>query len=158
MSLVMTPVLADDLDDSITTHKPTKHTVRTVIFRYGSTEYEIDLNDKHESELRAILDHYIPHARPAGNTLNGGRSGRVRTRTTSTLNGSTPNGSSSDGDLDNDDVRAWAKANGIHVKGKGRISMSVKAAYRAARDAGKVTSAARNGRQGKSNGITVSPS
>ena len=100
-------VLVDDLDGSEATE--------TVSFGLDGTTYEIDLNDANAASLREALSGYVGHARKVtgGAARRGRRSG---------------GGSSSN----TKDVREWAKAQGMEVSERGRISADVQQAYDAA--------------------------
>jgi hypothetical protein len=99
-------VLVDDLDGSEATE--------TVSFGLDGTTYEIDLNDANAASLREALSGYVGHARKVtGGARRGRRSG---------------GGSSSN----TKDVREWAKAQGMDVSERGRISAEVQRAYDAA--------------------------
>lgn len=99
-------VLVDDLDGS--------EAAETVSFGIDGTSYEIDLNEGNAAALRDALAGYVGHARKV---TGGGR----RTRRSSV-------GSSSN----TKDVREWAKAQGMEVSERGRISADVQQAYDAA--------------------------
>ena len=104
-------VLVDDLDGTEATE--------TVSFGLDGTTYEIDLNDANAASLREALSGYVGHARKV---TGGGR----RTRRSS-------GGSSSPSSSSNTkDVREWAKAQGMEVSERGRISADVQQAYDAA--------------------------
>jgi Lsr2 len=98
-------VLVDDLDGSDATE--------TVPFGLDGTSYEIDLNDKNATALRDALSGYIGHARKVGSSS--------RRRKTSTSSG--PGAS---------EIRDWARANGMKVSDRGRVSAEVRQAYDAA--------------------------
>ena len=99
-------VLVDDLDGTEATE--------TVSFGLDGTAYEIDLNDGNAAALREALSGYVGHARKV---TGGGRRGRKAA------------GSSSS---NTKDVREWAKAQGMDVSERGRISADVQQAYDAA--------------------------
>ncbi|MBS2939697.1 Lsr2 family protein [Nocardioides sp. J2M5] len=101
-------VLVDDLDGTEATE--------TVTFGLDGTSYEIDLNDANASALREALSGYVGHARKV-------TGGARRTRRSS-------GGSSSSSNTK--DVREWAKAQGMEVSERGRISADVQQAYDAA--------------------------
>jgi hypothetical protein len=101
-------VLVDDLDGTEATE--------TVTFGLDGTTYEIDLNDANAASLREALSGYVGHARKV--TGGGARRGRKSGA-----------GSSSN----TKDVREWAKAQGMEVSERGRISAEVQRAYDAAR-------------------------
>jgi hypothetical protein len=102
-------VLVDDLDGTEATE--------TVSFGLDGTTYEIDLNDANAASLREALSGYVGHARKVS---GGGR----RTRRSS--------GGSSSSSSNTKDVREWAKAQGMEVSERGRISADVQQAYDAA--------------------------
>ncbi|GAA1940958.1 histone-like nucleoid-structuring protein Lsr2 [Nocardioides hwasunensis] len=102
-------ILVDDLDGTEATE--------TVTFGLDGTSYEIDLNDANAAALREAVSGYVGHARKV---TGGGR----RTRRAS--NGSAGTASNSK------DVREWAKAQGMEVSERGRISADVQQAYDAA--------------------------
>ncbi len=101
--------LIDDLDAS--------DAEGTVLFGLDGTQYEIDLSAAHAKELRAALARYIDAGRKvAGTARRPGHNGRK-----------TPASS-----ISNTGVRTWAKAQGLEVKERGRVSADVLARYRAA--------------------------
>ena len=78
---------------------------QTVTFGLDGTTYEIDLNDANADALREAVSGYVGHARKAS-----GGSSSSNTK----------------------DVREWAKAQGMEVSERGRISADVQQAYDAA--------------------------
>ncbi|WP_435770402.1 histone-like nucleoid-structuring protein Lsr2 [Nocardioides sp. SYSU DS0651] len=106
-------VLVDDIDGSEATE--------TVMFGLDGTSYEIDLNDKHASELRDALAPYLGHARKAGRGSGGGRRGR----------GSSGSGSANAG-TSAKEIREWARSNGYKVPERGRIPAEVREAFESA--------------------------
>lgn len=86
----------------------------TVLFGIGTTEYEIDLNEKNAAKLRARLGPYVEHAR---------RVGRGQPRRAARTGASRQYSA---------DVRAWALRQGITISDRGRIPASVVARYEAA--------------------------
>jgi len=99
--------IEDDIDGTEATE--------TVQFALDGTTYEIDLSEKHASELRESLDSFVQHARP----VNGVRQNRGRR---------TPSSSP----VDIKAVRAWAASNGVEVSSRGRVPASVVEQYRQA--------------------------
>ena len=89
----------------------------TVRFGLDGTEFEIDLNARHSTELRQALQMYILHARKVGGTAS--RRGRGNRR-------SSP---------DTARAREWARENGYEIKERGRIPADIVAKYEAARGA-----------------------
>ena len=102
-------VLVDDLDGTEATE--------TVSFGLDGTTYEIDLNDANAASLREALSGYVGHARKVA---GGGRRARRSSGGSSTSSSNTK------------DVREWAKAQGMEVSERGRISADVQQAYDAA--------------------------
>ena len=88
----------------------------TVRFGLDGTEYEIDLNSKHNAELRATLANYVAHARKAGGTARRATRGR-RAAAPSVETGK---------------VREWAKDHGYDIKERGRVPAEILAEYQAA--------------------------
>ena len=105
-------VLVDDLDGS--------DAVETVSFALDGVDYEIDLNEKHASELRNALSLYVGHGRRTG--------GRRRTSSA----GSKRSAGASAGGPSAAEIRAWARENGHEVPERGRVSAEVREAYAAA--------------------------
>lgn len=89
----------------------------TVRFELDGSAYEIDLSAAHREELRATLERYIRHGRKVGGTAR--RSTRAGRR-------------GADPSIDTTAVRAWAKAQGIEIKERGRVPASIVAQYRQA--------------------------
>jgi len=101
--------LVDDLDGS--------DAEGTVLFGLDGTEYEIDLNAAHASDLRAALARYTEAGRKVTSTAR--RAGQGNRKTPANGAGDT-------------DVRAWARAQGLEVKDRGRVPADVIARYQAA--------------------------
>jgi hypothetical protein len=97
--------LIDDLDGS-PAHE-------TLLFSLDGAAYEIDLNGKHEGELRAALAKYIS----AGRKATVPRAQRRRTKT-----GTRPTA---------EQIRSWARDQGFLVKDSGPIQANIKAKYHA---------------------------
>lgn len=106
MAQKMLVVLEDDIDGS--------EAVETVAFTVDGVAYEIDLNTDHAQQLRDAFAPWLTRARRVG--------GRRSTRRGAT--------STSSNHLA--EVRAWAKARGLQVAERGRVSQDVQDAYRAA--------------------------
>ncbi|MEV6873974.1 Lsr2 family protein [Amycolatopsis sp. NPDC051128] len=111
--------IVDDLDGGAAT--------QTVPFALDGVSYEIDLSDENAQALRDVLARYIE----AGQRI-GGRRIRVAagqsTAGTGTSRGSSTTAASRER---NQQVRAWALANGYEVSERGRISNEVYAAFEA---------------------------
>ena len=89
----------------------------TVRFGLDGTDYEIDLNAEHAQALRDALARYIS----AGRRVGGSTRRQVRGGRKASANG-----------LNTTEVREWAKAQGIEVKGRGRIPAEVVTRFKAA--------------------------
>ena len=89
----------------------------TVRFSLDGTEYEIDLNADHTRALREALAPYVD----AGRRVSG--SGRRPVRPGRRPQTSGPN---------TNEVREWAKAQGIDVKDRGRVPAELIVKFRAA--------------------------
>jgi hypothetical protein len=97
-------LLTDDLDGS--------EANETVTFTVDGVAYEIDLSDKHATQLRDSVAVYVDNARKLT-----GRRGPVAKRAAKTTGGQTS------GDRpDTQQVREWAKEHGIEVSERGRLS------------------------------------
>ena len=98
----------DDLDGS--------EAEGTVLFGLDGTQYEIDLSTGHAKELRTALARYIDAGRkvtgPARRARQTGRNGPAS-------------------GVSNTEVRAWAKAQGLEVKERGRIPADLIAQHQA---------------------------
>lgn len=119
-----TTTLVDDLDAS--------QAAETVPFAVDGVTYEIDLSDTNAAHLRDALADYIAHARRTG--------GRRRPTSRSQRPGGSPNGSSAPSatapavgaPLDraqNRAIRDWARAQGMTVSDRGRLSREVVEAF-----------------------------
>jgi Lsr2 len=101
--------LVDDLDGS--------DAEGTVLFGLDGTQYEIDLSAGHAKELRATLARYTDAGRKVtGTARRAGQNGRKAAAAS----------------ISNTGVRTWAKARGLEVKDRGRVSADILAQYRAA--------------------------
>jgi len=101
-------LLEDDIDGSEATE--------TLSFALDGSEYEIDLNEGHASELRESLARFTN----AGRKVSSGR-GRTAARTKSPQGGP-----------DAKAVRLWAAEKGIPVNTRGRIQAEVVEKFEAA--------------------------
>jgi Lsr2 len=108
--------LVDDLDDA----EIVDGAGETVSFALDGRQYEIDLTNDHADEMRAALARYVQAARKVG-----GRQARARAAATGAK-------AAAPVDYSAQAVRAWAKANKIHVSPRGRIPQSVVDRFRAA--------------------------
>ena len=104
-------ILVDDLDGG--------DAQSTVSFGLDGTFYEIDLNKKNEGRMRDALAPYIGAARKVGRAA--GRTGGRR-------------GGGVGGGVGREraqDIRAWARSQGLKVSDRGRIPAEVVAQYEA---------------------------
>ena len=101
--------LVDDLDGS--------EAEGTVLFGLDGAQYEIDLSTDHAKELRTALARYIDAGRRVtGTARRAGQNGRKAPASS----------------ISNTEVRTWAKAQGLEVKERGRVSADILAQYQAA--------------------------
>ena len=104
-------LLVDDLDDS--------EASETVEFSLDGTSYEIDLSEENAQGLREAFAVYVAAARKVGSARRSGGAGKAR-----------PRGSA--GGPAASEIREWARANGLEVPERGRVSADVRKAYDAA--------------------------
>jgi hypothetical protein len=83
----------------------------TVRFGLDGTHYEIDLNAAHATELRGALAPYVE----AGRKVRG-RAGRNR-------------GKAGAKGINSNEIRDWAKTNGLEIKNRGRVPADVVAKF-----------------------------
>src|SRR3954469_22734801 len=101
-------VLSDDIEGS--------EGAETVSFSYNGVDYELDLSAKNVKKFHDNLQFYADHGRRVGGRARRSSDGSKTTRVRS----------------DNATIRAWAKANGVDVSARGRISSSVREQFEAA--------------------------
>ncbi|WP_103350331.1 Lsr2 family protein [Amycolatopsis sp. CA-128772] len=106
--------ILDDLDGSAA--------AQTVQFGLDGVTYEIDLSDENATALRDEFTRYIGAGRRIGGRRGRGASAR-------------PAMTTSDRER-NQQIRAWANANGYEVSERGRLSSQVVTAYEQAHAAG----------------------
>jgi hypothetical protein len=105
-------LLVDDLDDS--------EASQTVEFSLEGTSYEIDLSEDNAAAMRDAFAPYVASARKVGNARRSGGSSKGKSR------GSAGGGPAAA------EIREWARANGLEVPERGRVSAEVRKAYDAA--------------------------
>jgi Lsr2 len=88
-----------------------------VLFGLDGAQYEIDLSTGHANELRTTLARYIDAGRKVTGTARRPAQNGRKTPATS---------------ISNTPVRTWAKAQGLEVKERGRVSAEILAQYGAA--------------------------
>jgi hypothetical protein len=98
-------VMVDDLDG-----KELDGDAKTISFAHGGNAYEIDLSERNAQAFHELLKPYISAARRVG--------------------GRRPSTAFDKPDLHA--MRTWAKAHGIKVSERGRVSRDVQEAYRSA--------------------------
>jgi len=106
-------VLVDDIDG--------QDADETVSFALDGVDYEIDLSDKHASELRDALALYVGHGRRTGGRRKNGRRQSNGSASAANDSGASPA-----------DIRSWAREQGWDVPERGRVSAEVREAYAAA--------------------------
>jgi len=112
--------IVDDLDGGAA--------AQTVPFALDGVAYEIDLSDENADALRHTLTRYIE----AGQRIGGRRIKTAVGRSTA----STGSGTTRTADRGhNQQVRAWALANGYEISERGRISREIYAAFEAGEQA-----------------------
>lgn len=104
MAIRRITILEDDLDGS--------DADETVMFALDGTAYEIDLTDKHASDLRSALRPYIEAGRKVSSRMKG----------RSTRAGKSPSTAQ---------VRAWAEDQGLPVNARGMIRADILEKYQA---------------------------
>lgn len=104
-------LLTDDLDGG--------EADETVMFALDGKSYEIDLSDKNAAKLRKALDSFQKAARRTGKAAAGNR-GRSAAKPRPA------------GEPSPEELRTWAKENGLEVNERGRVPASIKEAYAAA--------------------------
>lgn len=100
-------VLVDDIDGGAADD--------TIVFAFKGVSYEIDLSEAHIEEMTADFAKWTQKARRVGGSRTRSRSAKPKADSRAAL------------------IREWAKAEGVAVNERGRISADVVAAYEAAR-------------------------
>ena len=90
-----------------------------VLFGFGGTQHEIDLNTANAKKFREALAPYIAVARKAGAAQPTGRGANRKKAAPAPLNTA--------------EVREWAKTNGLPISDRGRIAEDVMVKFQAAR-------------------------
>jgi hypothetical protein len=94
-----------------------------VLFSFNGQDYEIDLSSKNRATMIDSLSKFINHARPI--RANRKRKNRAVNGVKITPLAHTPNGR-----IRSQDIRTWAKAQGISVRDRGRIPGHIVEQYR----------------------------
>ncbi len=89
----------------------------TVRFGLDGAHYEIELNAVHASELRGALAPYLEAGRKVPSQAR--RTGRNRGKATAK-------------GVNSNEVRDWARTNGLEIKSRGRVPAEVMAKFRTA--------------------------
>lgn len=100
-------VLVDDIDGGAADD--------TIVFAFKGVSYEIDLSEAHIEEMTADFAKWTQKARRVGGRQTRSRSAKPKADSRAAL------------------IREWAKAEGVGVNERGRISADVVAAYEAAK-------------------------
>lgn len=100
-------LISDDLDGSAD--------AKTRTFGLGGDQFEIDLSDKNYEELASFLSRYIS----AGTKTSSAKAQRAASPAKANR-------------AELQKIRAWAKAEGMAVNDRGRVSQAVQDAYHAA--------------------------
>ncbi|MCF2711045.1 histone-like nucleoid-structuring protein Lsr2 [Schaalia hyovaginalis] len=100
-------VLVDDIDGGAADD--------TIVFAFKGVSYEIDLSEAHIEEMTADFAKWTQKARRVGGRQTCSRSAKPKADSRAAL------------------IREWAKAEGVAVNERGRISADVVAAYEAAK-------------------------
>jgi hypothetical protein len=108
MAKSVSVIVTDDLDGS--------ENAERVAFSLDGVSYEIDLASKNRAKLEKALAPFI-------------EAGRKAPRSSTRRRGAGQNGSSADRGAA---VRAWAKASGLKVSERGRVSADIMRQYEAA--------------------------
>jgi hypothetical protein len=115
LARVMMALLVDDGDGDEAT--------QTIPFAYRGVEYEIDLSEREVTALDAVLAPYVENARPV-------MANRTKARRPIAKSSKSSKSAKSGVPADPSQVRAWAKAQGIAVADRGRVSADVMRQYR----------------------------
>jgi len=102
-------------------HDGAAEAVETVTFTVEGQSYECELCDPHLAEFRDAMEIWSSHARPASGGRRASRAARAAGR----------RGVDTDGPSTSD-VREWARAQGMAVSSRGRVSAELHSAYAAA--------------------------
>lgn len=88
----------------------------TLTFALDGATYEIDLSAENAAKMREVLGPYVANARKvSGGRRAGGRRGRSAASSASA-----------------NEIRAWAREQGMEVSDRGRVRDEIKVAYEAA--------------------------
>lgn len=98
----MTVVLEDDVDGDAA--------AETVAFALDGVSYDIDLSASNAEKLRAALAPWVGHARRVGGRKSSARASKSTGPTAS-------------------QIRTWARAKGMQVSDRGRVSSEIRKAY-----------------------------
>jgi len=101
-------------------HNGTAEAVETVAFTVEDQSYELELCEPHLAEYRETMEIWSSHSRPARLSNGPRRAGRSRLRSETGNRPST------------NDVRTWARSQGLYVGDRGRLPAELVIAYEAA--------------------------
>lgn len=97
----------DDLDG-------VSEAARTVNFSLDGVSYEIDLSEEHFDEMFGALNPYVQAARKTGGRRGAASSAKPR---------------GGRGSTNTQEIRDWAKSQGLEVSDRGRVSASIREQY-----------------------------
>ncbi len=121
MATMTTVSLVDDLDGTVA--------AETVAFALDGANYEIDLTDKNAKKLRDALANFVDHAR----RVDGGRRVAAARGAKSKPAKAAKSASRTAPDREQTAaIREWARAAGLEVSERGRLSAAVLDAFEAA--------------------------
>lgn len=124
MAIKTIRTLTDDLDGSAADV--------TIAYTWSGQAYEIDLSDTKAREFQDAVAPYLVVSRTVGRTPRRARTSRSRSAAAPTPTATPPTQRPpSAGGLDQKAVRAWARANGVEVSSRGRLTSAVVAQYQA---------------------------
>ncbi|MEJ7764371.1 MAG: Lsr2 family protein [Acidimicrobiales bacterium] len=111
-------------------HEGDAEAAGTVSFTVEGQSFEFELCEGHLAQFREEMDIWSSHARPAGRRRT--RAKQETARPARAPRAGRAKAQSAGGDTSASDVREWARAQGIEVSSRGRVSAELHAAYTAA--------------------------
>jgi hypothetical protein len=113
MQKIVTTII-DDIDNT--------PNAQTFLFSFNDQQYEIDLSSNNRRAFQDSISQFVKHARPMSR----------KKRKNRTVNGvkTTPQAHTSNGRIRSQEIRDWAKSQGISVRDRGRIPGHIVEQYR----------------------------
>lgn len=105
-------MLIDDLDGG--------EAAETITFAVDGTSYEVDLSDKNADKFRKAIKPFVE---------NGRRKGKQTGRTTAGPRGTSRTASNVSKKAGTEEIRQWAKQQGLTVADRGRIAANIVKQY-----------------------------